>query len=178
MVEIRVTIPLKGISTGKQSSTVHVASLLYDLWKDYEVYRSQAESIDRNAEPLEYKRSVRSAILAYFAYFEGVLNNWIQGLAPHDKEIRSFGKKIEFIRNYIKDPTRCPFLDIKRARRIRNIIVHPQPTDKDFQLMQTLLDGQFFRDAENFTNWLTLAAHELKLERHPNVPAILDKFSK
>lgn len=56
-------------------ATIHVASLLSDLWDDYLYYRAQAESISRRTEPLQYKRFVRAAVHCYFGYFEGVLND-------------------------------------------------------------------------------------------------------
>ena len=169
MVQIQLTIAQGG------ATTIHVACLLYDLWEDYTYYRQEAESIDREKEPLRYKRLVRAAVHSYFGYFEGVLNSWIAQIDPTlDLEETSFAKKLGVIRQHVANKTRVPFLNIERARNIRNTIVHLKPTDKDVYIMETLLEGRFFRDADDFTNWLNLASHALKIERHPNVNKILE----
>jgi len=160
------------------SMTVHVASLLYDLWEDYNLYRCEAAEIDCDAEPLRYKRLVRASVHAFFGYFEGVLNTWVSNLEPDaDLEETSFGKKIGIVRGRIKNNRLAPWLDVGRAREIRNAIVHVKPTDSDIRIMETLLNGQFFRDADQFVNWLRLAGHSLKLECHPDVPTVLKQFS-
>lgn len=152
-----------------------MASLLHDLWDDYIHYREQSESADRENDLLQYKRHVRAAVQSYFAYFEGVLNSWIAKLDPSiDLERTYFAQKLGIIRGHVGNQMRVPFLDVDRARDIRNIIVHVKPTDKDVDIMETLLDGQFFRDADGFTNWLKLASHALKMERHPDVQKILE----
>jgi len=114
---------------------------------------------------------------SYFGYFEGVLNSWIAELDPStDLEETSFAEKLGIIRRHVGNETRVPFLDIKRAREIRNTIVHLKPTDNDVDMMETLLDAQFFRDADDFTNWLNLASHALKMERHPDVHKVLEDY--
>jgi len=174
MGQIQVTIPPNG-----NSVTIHVASLLYDLWDDYVYYREQAESVNREKEPLQYKRHVRAAVHSYFGYFEGVLNSWIAKLESNkDLEEISFRGKLGIIRRHVKNKTRLPFLNINRAREIRNTIVHVKPTDEDVDIMETLLEGQFFRDADDFTNWLNCASQALKMERHPDVNKILEDFKQ
>jgi hypothetical protein len=154
--------------------TVHVASLLYDLWEDYSLYRQEAESVDREAEPLRYKRLVRASVQAFFGYFEGVLNEWVSRVAPEkDLEKTSFWSKIKIISKTIPNDQRVPPLNLDRAREIRNTIVHVKPTTSDIQTMETLLDGKFFHDADQFVIWLDHASHTLKLERHPDVPGVL-----
>jgi hypothetical protein len=172
-MKIQITISKDG------SKSVHVASLLYDLWDDYNLYRHEAESVDPKAEPLRYKRLVRASVHAFFGYFEGVLNTWVSRLASDtDLEETSFGAKIGIVRRAIQNDRRVPWLDVDRARAIRNTIVHVKPTDSDIEIMDTLLDGQFFRDADQFVNWLRLANHCLKLECHPDVPTILKQWSE
>lgn len=171
MAQIQITVPLDG------SVTIHVASLLYDLWDDYIYYRERAESTDREKEPLKYKRYVRAAVHSYFGYFEGVLNSWVVKLdSSVDLEEISFRRKLGIIRSHVGNKTRLPFLNIDRAREIRNTIVHVKPTTEDIDIMETLLEGQFFRDADEFTKWLNLASKALKMERHPDVNKILDGF--
>lgn len=170
-MQIKITVP-RGADP-----TIHVASLLGDLWDDYVFYRKQAESVAREQKPLQYKRYVRSAIHSYFGYFEGVLNTWIHKCDPKfDLERTSFGQKLAIIRKHVVDVTRIPFLEIKRARQIRNLIVHVKPTDKDVEIMETLLDGQFFRDADDFTKWLDLASDALRMKRHADVARVLQDF--
>ncbi len=168
-----------GVTVGPDGTgTVHVASLLYDLWDDYNLYRREAEGLDRKAEPLRYKRLVRASVLAFFGYFEGVLNSWVSQLAPEtDLEETSFGSKIGIVRRAVQNERQVPWLNVERARAIRNTIVHVKPTDNDIQIMETLLDGQFFHDADQFINWLKLASHGLKLERHPDVLGILKQYT-
>jgi hypothetical protein len=174
MVQIEVTVSATG-----NSVTYHVASLLYDLWDDYTYYRALAESVDREKEPLQYKRYVRAAVHSYFGYFEGVLNSWIAELDPSiDLEEISFKGKLGIVRNHVRNKvrnkTRLPFLDIDRAREIRNTIVHVKPTAEDIDIMTTLFEGTFFSDADDFTKWLDLASQALNLERHPDVKKILE----
>jgi hypothetical protein len=172
MVQIQVTVPASG-----DSVTIHIASLLYDLWDDYIYYREQAESVDREKEPLQYKRHVRAAVHSYFGYFEGVLNSWVAQLdSSVDVEEISFRRKLGMIRNHVGNKTQLPFLNIDRAREIRNTIVHIKPTTEDIDIMETLLEGQFFRAADNFTKWLNLASQALKMERHPDVNKLLEDF--
>jgi hypothetical protein len=105
--------------------TTHVASLLFDLWEDYLYYRQKAESVDRESVALEYKRHVRAAVHSYFGYFERVLNSWIERIEPSlELEEISFGRKLGIIRRAVGNDQRVPFLDIDRARDIRNAIVH------------------------------------------------------
>jgi hypothetical protein len=70
MGAMKITISAK--SDG--STTVHVASVISDLWDDYCYFRDEAAKVDRRVEPLHYKRCVRASIMAFFNYFEGVLN--------------------------------------------------------------------------------------------------------
>jgi hypothetical protein len=65
---------------------------------------------------------------------------------------------------------------MNRAREIRNTIVHVKPATEDVDIMETLLEGRFFRDADEFIKWLNLASKTLKMERHPDVNKILDSF--
>src|SRR5262249_41489250 len=153
--------------------------LLYDLWEDYNLYRHEAENLDREAEPLRYKRLVRASVHAFFGYFEGVLNTWISRLEPNtDLEETSFGKKIGIVRRAIQNNRRAAWLDAERARAIRNVVVHVKPTDSDLQIMETLLDGQFFSDADRFIDWLSQASDSLKIECHPDVPSVLKRYSE
>ena len=172
-MEITVTI-----GTAGTDMVIHAASLLYDLWEDYNVYRREAGSINRNEEPLRYKRVVRAAVHSFFGYFEGVLNVWVLKLDPAvDLEETSFGAKIGIVRRAMPPGRRVPRLDVERARTIRNTIVHVKPTDSDTQTMEALLDGQFFRDADGFVRWLRQASKILNMECHPDVPAIVEEFT-
>lgn len=172
-MKIKITVEKGG------AYSVHVASLLYDLWDDYLFYRDQAEATSADEGLLVHKRYVRAAIHSFFGYFEGVLNEWMCNIDPTvDLEETSFAQKIGLIRRKIGKNRQVPYLDIQRARDIRNAIVHVKPTDNDIEVMEKLMDGQFFRDADGFTNWMTNAAHFLKMERHPDVPKILKDFDK
>ena len=156
--------------------TIHVPSLVYDLWEDYEAYRREAQSIDRASDPLRYKRLVRAAMHTFFAYFEGVLNSWIAQLEPKlDLEDVTFFQKIGIVRRAAG--TSQPWLDIENARRIRNTVVHPIPASSDLELVESLLDGQFFRDADEVVNWINSASRTLNLDAHPDVPRILKELA-
>jgi hypothetical protein len=170
-MEIEVIIDKDGFRN------VHVASLLFDLWEDYNLYRREAKSVDPDTDPLRYKRFVRASIQAFFGYFEGVLNTWVSNLSPEtDLEGTSFGKKIGIVRNKIQNDRSVPWLNLERARAIRNAIVHVKPTNSDIQIMESLLNDRFFRDADEFINWLRLASHFLKLECHPDVNAVQKQY--
>lgn len=172
-MEVLVTLNPDG------SRTTHVASLIYDLWEDYNLYRKEAEAVDRHAEPLRYKRLVRASVQAFFGYFEGVLNVWLSKLDPGiDLEQVSFGKKIGIVRHEIQKRHGMPFLDVEKARAIRNTIVHVKPTKSDIETMETLLDNKFFADADKFVQWLQRAGRSLQMECHPDVPAILKQFTE
>ena len=41
------------------SVTLHVASILSDLWDDYLCFRQEAKSVNPNIDPLRYKRLMR-----------------------------------------------------------------------------------------------------------------------
>ena len=172
-MEIEITIGPDG------SRTTHAASLLYDLWDDYNLYRKEAEALDRHAEPLRYKRLVRASVHAFFGYFEGVLNVWVSHLDPDiDLEEASFRFKLGVVRRSVQQNRNMPWLDVDKARAIRNTIVHVKPTDSDIQIMETLLDGKFFQDADEFVRWLHRASHSLKMECHPDVPKILRELTE
>ncbi len=49
-------------------------------------------------------------------------------------------------------------------------------THGDIDTMEKLLDGGFFRDADDFTNWLDLASHALRIGRHPDVLDMLEDY--
>ena len=126
MTEIRVKIPLEGISTGESEMSVHAVSTLYDLWQDHVHYRTQAELTRQNGTELEFAREIRSSILAFFSYFDGVLNLWINKIDPNvPLHQTGFTSKLRLIREHIDDRTKCRFLDLDR-REMSGIHCHIQ----------------------------------------------------
>jgi hypothetical protein len=157
---------------------IHVASILYDLWDDYLHFRKEAENIDRNLEGLRYKRLVRASINAFYNYFDGVLNQWIANLDPlFDFDHASIGKKIGFVRNRIRSGRKLPRLDQETSRLLRNKICHLKLGDSDLEIVEKLLDGKFFSDADQIVNWMRIASTRLEMECHPNVPQVMREFT-
>jgi hypothetical protein len=170
MMEIEIIVGTDG------QATVHVASILYDLWEDYLFFRKEVQN-QTQADPLYRKRLTRASINAFFSYFDGVLNQWIAQIDPSFKiEGASFGSKIAVVRRRIKGG-KLPWLDLEKSRMIRNKICHMKLTDSDLDIVEELLAGKFFSDADHLTNWLRIASKRLGMECHPNVPMILSTYS-
>ncbi len=165
-MEYQITISPEG------SVEYHVVSLLYDVWEDYNFYRREAGDIDKNADPLKYKRAVRSAVLCFFNYFEGVLNRWIirLGTAQTILERMFFKDKLEIIET--RPNVRA--LDFDGARLLRNDISHIQSNNSDLEIMDHLLNGDFFETADRLVSWMHQASARLQYECHPDVPAFMD----
>jgi hypothetical protein len=159
------------------SVTVHVASILSDLWDDYLYFRQEAKSVDRILEPLRYKRLLRASINAFFNYFDGVLNRWIAKLdTSFDLGKAATGEKIGFIRKQIRGGRELPRLDLEGGRSLRNKICHLKLAESDLDIVDQLLNGRFFSDAEHIVNWLRIASKRLGLECHPDVPKLLRRY--
>jgi hypothetical protein len=157
---------------------IHVASILYDLWDDFIYFRKEAESVDRNLDGLRYKRLMRESINAFYNYLDGVLNQWIAKLDPlFDFEHASIGKKIGFVRNRIRNGRKLPWLDLETSRSLRNKICHLKLSDNDLEIVEKLLDGKFFSDADHIANWLRVAGPRLGMACHPNVPQVMREFT-
>ncbi len=160
------------------SVTLHVASVLYDLWDDYLYFRQEAKGVDSNVEPLRYKRLLRASINAFFSYFDGVLNRWIAKLDPSFELDRArIGAKIGFVREYIRGGRKLPWLEFEKPRSLRNKICHLKLADSDLDIVEKLLNGRFFSDADHMVNWLNIASKRLGLECHPNVPKVLREWT-
>jgi len=178
MTGIKMTIPLNG------DVTIHVASLVQDFWDDYIYFRQQAESVDESKDLLLYKRYVRASMHSYFSYIECLMNSWItqRGLNIN-LEATSLNKKIECIQNEKGNDQTSKFSIMEKARDIRNDITHFKPTISKFksknteiEIMEWLMEGHFFHDADEFTNWLDRASKELNLERNNDVQKIAEQY--
>lgn len=179
MTEIRVKIPLEGISTGESEMSVHAVSTLYDLWQDHVHYRTQAELTRQNGTELEFAREIRSSILAFFSYFDGVLNLWINKIDPNvPLHQTGFTSKLRLIREHIDDRTKCRFLDLGSARNVRNSLSHPTPGQSEFNVSQYVKSGDFLDDSQEMEKWLKNASSALGWECHADVPGLLKKLSQ
>jgi hypothetical protein len=62
-------------------------------------------------------------------------------------------------------------------RALRNKICHLKLTDNDLKIVEELLNGRFFSDAEHIVNWLNIASKRLEMDCHPNAPHILREWA-
>jgi len=171
-MQVQVTIPVGGSPV-----TIHVASLLFDLWEDYLYYREQSELTDRQREPLRYKRHVRAAVLPYFGYLDGLLSSWIPKLEPRTNlKKKNLPAKLEIVEKHALN--KIPQVSESDARKLRNKLAHPTPTYPDVAIMEALLSGKFFSDADALTNWLDRASRALGMERLPDVHGTPERFGR
>ena len=121
---------------------------------------------------------LRTSIMAFFNYFEGVLNRWIGKLDSSFKvDEEPIGRKIEYIRSRIRGGRRLPQLDWHVSRSLRNKICHLKLTDNDLIIVEELLNGRFFSDANHIVNWLSIASKRLGMDCHPNAPNVLRQWA-
>jgi len=169
---------IQAIIASDGSTTIHASTILNDLFEDYRYFRGEAEKIDRFRYPIQYKRMVRASIAVFFNYFEGVLNRWVAKIDPEFDLDVSVGAKLGKVRGEIrKRNRRSPdYLDVQQSKNLRNKLAHLKLGDKDSEIIEELLSGRFFRDAEHLINWLRIAAHLLDLELHDDPEKMMKPF--
>ena len=89
----------------------------------------------------------------------------------------TIGEKIGVIRKQVRSGSRLPWLEFEERRALRNKICHLNLTDEDLDIVNELLSGKFFTDADHIINWLRIASKRLGFECHPNAPQILRECS-
>ena len=172
MAELEITIAPDG------GATLHAASILNDLFEDYQFFQREAEKIDPVRDPLLYKRMTRASILAFFSYFDGVLNRWIAKIDQNFDLNVSVGAKVGRIRREVASTRGRPleYLDIQQRKWVRNKIAHLKLGDDEIEIAEELLSGQFFHDAKFLLNWLGFTKRRLAFDLHPIPDRMMQPF--
>jgi len=167
-MEMRVDIAPNG------RVAVETISALEDLWHDFEYFRNRANELDDSAssptDQLIAKRYRRAALLMLLIYFEGVLNQWLQHLLPTREWLRSerncLELKIDAIQQRFPRVPGSP-LDVKEAKRLRNMLVHLKP-GSDGELYDKITQDLLCTAERDVSVWLIDAERQLGLKRHYN----------
>ena len=158
--QIKFTISPDGMTT------THVTAILHDLLEDYRYFEYETSVIDPEKDPLLNMRMARASILAYFCYFDGVLNRWITAIDPEFDLDASTGAKLGRIRREIRYDRPLDYLDLRRSKGVRNKINHLQTSHDNMNNTKELLRGRFSRDIQELQNWLKIAGLRLGQKTH------------
>ncbi|SHJ15163.1 hypothetical protein [Propionispora hippei] len=176
-MQIRVTIKPDG------SVTILTVSIIEDLWQDYCWFKERAyydeEKDNVTKEYFIAKRYQRAAPFTLCHYFEGVVNNWLQGLCDNLEFQKIEEKSIYY--KYCRVMKLCDIkenkINIQNAKKFRNMFVHYKRRT-DLKLIENVNYKLIEGTEKEINRWLDYIEQETNLRRHGNAEEASRKFSE
>lgn len=170
------------------TAKAYAISLLEDLWHDVLYFEHQAHNTSIDARPLLHQRYLRAGLLCLFAYFEGVTRQWCYALTVREggSEIQARKRSRVTLVERCRDLTlvaaalNTPVieLDIKKAKFLRNKIVHESGGDHDLELFDNVTLETFHTTKSDMVQWLDGVGAAIGHKPHLDTDKSLDWFAE
>lgn len=176
-----------------------------DLWHDFLYFKVKSNNLTSPSDTMLRLRYLRAAVSAFYAYVEGVVNEWCaelnadpgvgQSMLQEFVRRRKLDKRADTIEGFIRYTcleVKCEFITECVNKRghslsnfkgfdykmtVRNAYAHPKPRS-DYTLFKALFVVELDNLESAAADWLDTAAQVLGFSRHPDTRKIIDDLGK